>query len=57
VAPVPPLRASVTVAIGSACAGEPLTDYITPVGGGCFHAPPGPRGPGGYVGSGLFRAA
>jgi deferrochelatase/peroxidase EfeB len=36
-------------------AGEPMTDYITPVGGGYFHVPPGPRGPGDYVGSGLFR--
>jgi deferrochelatase/peroxidase EfeB len=36
-------------------AGEPMTDYITPVGGGYFHVPPGARGPGDYVGSGLFR--
>jgi deferrochelatase/peroxidase EfeB len=34
--------------------GEPLTDYITPVGGGYFYAPRGARGPGDWVGSGLF---
>jgi deferrochelatase/peroxidase EfeB len=44
-------------AIQRRLAGEPLTDYITPVGGGYFHVPPGPRGPGDYVGSGLFSAA
>ena len=35
-------------------AGEPLTDYITPVGGGYFYVPPGSRGPNDWVGSGLF---
>jgi deferrochelatase/peroxidase EfeB len=36
---------------------EEMTDYITPVGGGYFFAPPGSRGPGDWVGSGLFAAA
>ena len=36
--------------------GEPMTDYITPVGGGYFYLPPGARGPGDWVGSGLFAA-
>jgi deferrochelatase/peroxidase EfeB len=35
-------------------AGEPMTDYITPVGGGYFYLPPGARGPGDWVGSSLF---
>jgi deferrochelatase/peroxidase EfeB len=33
---------------------EEMTDYITPVGGGYFFAPPGSRSPGDWVGSGLF---
>jgi deferrochelatase/peroxidase EfeB len=33
---------------------EEMTDYITPVGGGYFFAPRGARGPGDWVGSGLF---
>jgi deferrochelatase/peroxidase EfeB len=33
---------------------EEMTDYITPVGGGYFFAPPGSHGPGDWVGSGLF---
>jgi deferrochelatase/peroxidase EfeB len=33
---------------------EEMTDYITPVGGGYFFAPPGARGAGDWVGSGLF---
>jgi deferrochelatase/peroxidase EfeB len=33
---------------------EEMTDYITPVGGGYFFAPPGARGSGDWVGSGLF---
>ncbi|WP_028067183.1 Dyp-type peroxidase [Solirubrobacter soli] len=36
-------------------AGEPMTDYITPVGGGYFYAPPGAARPGDWVGSPLFR--
>jgi deferrochelatase/peroxidase EfeB len=35
-------------------AGEPMTDYVTPVGGGYFFAPRGARGPGDWVGSPLF---
>ena len=35
-------------------AGEPMTDYITPVGGGYFYAPKGASRPGDWVGSHLF---
>ena len=35
---------------------EPMTDYITPVGGGYFFAPGGARGGDDWVGSGLFTA-
>jgi deferrochelatase/peroxidase EfeB len=35
-------------------AGEPLADYVTPVGGGYFSVPPGTRGPSDWIGSGLF---
>lgn len=34
-------------------AGEPMTDYVTPVGGGYFFAPRGASGPSDWVGSGL----
>jgi deferrochelatase/peroxidase EfeB len=34
---------------------EPMIDYITPVGGGYFFAPPGIRGEGDWVGSGMFE--
>ena len=33
---------------------EPMTDYITPVGGGSFFVPPGAQGDTGFVGDGLF---
>jgi deferrochelatase/peroxidase EfeB len=36
---------------------EPMIDYITPVGGGYFFAPPGAVRAGDWVGSGLFAAA
>jgi deferrochelatase/peroxidase EfeB len=36
---------------------EPMTDYITPVGGGYFYAPPGARSESDWVGSPLFRPA
>jgi deferrochelatase/peroxidase EfeB len=35
---------------------EPMSDYITPVGGGYFFAPRGASGPGDWVGSPLARA-
>jgi deferrochelatase/peroxidase EfeB len=35
-------------------AGEPMTDYITPVGGGYFYVPPGAAGPSDWIGSGQF---
>ncbi|MFZ0385412.1 MAG: Dyp-type peroxidase [Solirubrobacteraceae bacterium] len=35
---------------------EPMTDYITPVGGGYFFAPCGASGPSDWVGSALARA-
>ncbi len=35
-------------------AGEPMTDYITPVGGGYYYVPPGARGGGDWVGSRLI---
>jgi deferrochelatase/peroxidase EfeB len=41
-------------AIQRRLAGEPMTDYVTTVGGGYFYAPPGSRGPGDWVGAGLF---
>jgi deferrochelatase/peroxidase EfeB len=33
---------------------EPMTDYVTPIGGGYFFVPPGVRGSTDFVGSGLF---
>jgi deferrochelatase/peroxidase EfeB len=41
-------------AIQKRLAGEPMTDYITPVGGGYYFVPPGARGPGDWVGSGIL---
>jgi len=35
--------------------GEPMIDYITPVGGGYFFAPPASQGEGDWVGSGMFE--
>jgi deferrochelatase/peroxidase EfeB len=35
---------------------EPMVDYVTPVGGGYFFAPPASKRPGDWVGSGLFAA-
>jgi deferrochelatase/peroxidase EfeB len=36
---------------------EPMIDYITPVGGGYFFAPPGAKGEADFVGSGIFSVA
>jgi deferrochelatase/peroxidase EfeB len=43
-------------AIQQRLAGEPMTDYITPVGGGYFYAPKGASRPGDWVGSRLFTS-
>jgi deferrochelatase/peroxidase EfeB len=40
------------LAIQERLAGEPLSDYITPVGGGNFYVSPGARGSGDWVWSG-----
>ena len=37
--------------------GEPLEEYVKPVGGGYFFALPGLRDPGGFLGQGLFGLA
>jgi deferrochelatase/peroxidase EfeB len=37
--------------------GEPLEEYIRPVGGGFFFCPPGVEGSGGFLGQGLFGPA
>jgi deferrochelatase/peroxidase EfeB len=42
------------VPIQERLAGEPMVDYVTPVGGGYFFAPPASRGRRDWVGSGLF---
>ena len=42
------------VTVQNRLAGEPMTDYITPVGGGYFYVPPGARGAGDWVGSRLI---
>jgi deferrochelatase/peroxidase EfeB len=42
------------VATQSRLDGEPLEEYITPVGGGYFFVPPGARTSDDWVGSGLF---
>ena len=36
---------------------EPMIDYVTPVAGGYFFAPPGTGGATGWIGNGLFAAA
>jgi deferrochelatase/peroxidase EfeB len=36
---------------------EPMIDYVTPIGGGYFFAPPAAAGQAGWVGAGLFSAA
>jgi deferrochelatase/peroxidase EfeB len=41
-------------AIAQRLNGEPMIDYITPVGGGYFFVPPGVHGPNDWVGSGLL---
>ncbi len=41
------------VAIRKRLAGEPMTDHVTPVGGGYFFVPRGASGPGDRVGSGI----
>lgn len=45
------------IAVQNMLNGEPLEEYIKPVGGGYFFAPPGVAGPEDYLGSGLIDAA
>ncbi|MTH34600.1 deferrochelatase/peroxidase EfeB [Paracoccus limosus] len=45
------------IAVQNLLNGEPLEEYIKPVGGGYFFAPPGVAGPEDYLGSGLIDAA
>jgi deferrochelatase/peroxidase EfeB len=45
------------VTVQKRLSGEPLTDYITPVGGGYFYLPRGAKGASDWVGSGLFSTA
>jgi deferrochelatase/peroxidase EfeB len=44
------------VTVQNRLAPEPMTDYITPVGGGYYFAPPGAHGEPDWVGSGLSAA-
>ena len=45
------------VTVQKRLSGEPMTDYITPVGGGYFYVPRGSQGPNDWVGSGQFSTA
>ena len=44
------------IAVQNRLNGEPLEEYIKPVGGGYFFVLPGVRAPGGYLGQGLVEA-
>jgi deferrochelatase/peroxidase EfeB len=45
------------VSVQRRLAGEPLEEFIQPVGGGFFFVPPGVAAPGGYLGEGMIAAA
>ncbi len=45
------------IAVQNKLNGEPLEEYIKPIGGGYFFAPPGVAGPGDYLGASLITAA